>query len=149
MIKSRALKKSIFWIIGGAAALYFISRLQFGRKANFILQSVKPGGTILQPIVKVQILVQNPTNQKVVVKSIVGSVYVDDKFLAYVSSFGDQIIEGNAESLVTINARPGVIGVFQTLKQLVTQPIGNIKIRFSGSANIDGTNIPIEITQGL
>lgn len=137
------------WIVGGAAALYLLARFQFSKKANFIFQSVKPGGTLLQPLVNIKMLVQNPTNQRVVIKSIVGSVYVDDKFLAYVSSFGDQVIEGNAESVLNLTARPGALGVFQTLKQLVTQPIGSIQVRFSGSANVDGVNVPIEQTQSL
>ena len=92
-------------------------------------------------------LVQNPTNQRVIVKSVVGSVYVNDKFLATVSAFGDQVIEGNAESVLNITARPGAIGVFNTLKELITQPIGSNVIRFSGSANVDGVNVPVEQTQ--
>lgn len=143
------MKKTLIWIVGGAAALYFLARFQFSKKANFIFQSVKPGGTVLQPLVNIKMLVQNPTNQRVVIKSIVGSVYVDEKFLAYVSSFGDQVIEGNAESVLNLTARPGALGVFQTLKQLVTQPIGSIQVRFSGSANVDGVNVPIEQTQSL
>lgn len=148
-IKSLRLKKTLLFLVGGAAALYFLARFQFSKKANFILQSVKPGGTLFQPLVNIKILVQNPTNQRVVIKSIVGSVFVDDKFLAYVSSFGEQVIQGNAESVLNLTARPGALGVFNTLKQLVTQPIGNIQVRFSGTANIDGVNVPIEQTQGL
>ena len=145
--KTIRLKKTIFWIVGGAAALYFLARYSFGKKANFILQSVKPGGTVFSPLVTIKLLVQNPTNQRVTIKSIVGSIYVADKFLAYISSYGDQVIEGNAESVLTLTARPTAFGVFQSLKQLVSQPIGQIEIRFSGTANVDGINVPIEQSQ--
>lgn len=138
------MKKPILWILGGATVLYFLARYSFSRKANFVLQSIKPGGSILSPRVLITFAVQNPTNQRITVKSVVGSVYVDDKFLANVSSYGDQTIQPNAESLFTVTARPSAVGVFQSLKQLVTQPIGNIEIRFSGSANVDGINVPIE-----
>lgn len=103
----------------------------------------------MAPKVNISMLVQNPTNQRVVIKSIVGSVYVGGKFLAYVSSYGDQVIEGNAESVLNLTARPTAVGVFQSLKELVTQPLGTIEIRFSGTANVDGINVPIEQSQTL
>ena len=103
----------------------------------------------MAPRVIITFAVQNPTNQKIVVKSVVGSVYVADKTLASVSSFGDQTIQPNSESVFTVTARPSAIGVFQSLKELITQPIGNIEIRFSGTANVDGINVPIEQTQTL
>ena len=143
------MKKPILWILGGAAALYFLARYSFSQKANFVLQSIKPGGSLLSPRILITFAVQNPTNQRITVKSVVGSIYVDDKFLANVSSYGDQTIQPNAESLFTITARPSVVGVFQSFKELFTQPLGNIEIRFSGSANVDGINLPIEQTQKL
>jgi LEA14-like dessication related protein len=147
--KPSRLKKAIFWVVGGAAALYFLARYSFSQKAIFLLRSVKPSGTILQPTVTVEIAVQNPTNQRITLKSISGSVFVNDKYLANVSSFGDQIITGNSESIVKVTARPSGVGVFQSVRQLLTQPIGTIQVRFSGSANVDGINIPIEETKTL
>jgi LEA14-like dessication related protein len=147
--KPSRLKKAIFWVVGGAAALYFLARYSFSQKAIFLLRSVKPSGTILQPTVTVEIAVQNPTNQRITLKSISGSVFVNDKYLANVSSFGDQVITGNSESIVKVTARPSGVGVFQSIRQLLTQPIGTIQVRFSGSANVDGINIPIEETKTL
>lgn len=135
--------------MGGAAALYFLARYSFSQKAIFLLRSVKPSGTILQPTVTVEIAVQNPTNQRITLKSISGSVFVNDKYLANVSSFGDQVITGNSESIVKVTARPSVLGVFQSVRGLLTQPIGTIQVRFSGTANVDGINIPIEETKTL
>lgn len=143
------MKKAIFWVVGGAAALYFLARYSFSQKAIFLLRSVKPSGTILQPTVTVEIAVQNPTNQRITLKSISGSVFVNDKYLANVSSFGDQVIAGNSESIVKVTARPSGLGVFQSVRELLTQPIGTIQVRFSGSANVDGINVPIEETKTL
>jgi LEA14-like dessication related protein len=147
--KPSRLKKAIFWVVGGAAALYFLARYSFSQKAIFLLRSVKPSGTILQPTVTVEIAVQNPTNQRITLKSISGSVFVNDKYLANVSSFGDQVITGNSESIVKVTARPSGVGVFQSVRQLLTQPIGTIQVRFSGTANVDGINIPIEESKTL
>lgn len=135
--------------MGGAAALYFLARYRFSQKASFILQSVKPAGTLFSPIVNVKMLVQNPTNQKIVIKSIVGTLSVGGKFLANISSFGDQVITANSESILNITARPSAIGIFNTFKQLITQPIPGTQIVFSGTANVDGVNVPIEQSQTL
>lgn len=147
--KPSRLKKAIFWVVGGAAALYFLARYSFSKKAIFLLRSVKPSGTILQPTITVEIAVQNPTNQRITLKSISGSIFVNDKYLANVSSFGDQIIAGNSESIVKVTARPSGLGVFQSVRELLTQPIGTIQVRFSGTANVDGINVPIEETKTL
>lgn len=146
---AQALKKTIFWVIGGAAALYFLARFRFSQKASFILRSVRPGGTLLAPIVKIQMTVQNPTNQRILIKSIVGELSVAGKFLANVSSFGDQVIAANSESTLNLTARPSAIGVFNTLRQLITQPIPGTQIVFSGTANVDGVNVPVEQSQTL
>jgi LEA14-like dessication related protein len=143
------LKNAIFWVVGGAAALYFIARYRFSQKANFLLRSVKPTGTILQPTVTVEIAVQNPTNQRIILKSISGSLFINDKYLANVSSFGDQIIAGNSESIVKVTARPSAVGVFQSVRELLSKPIGTMQVRFSGTANVDGINIPIDQTNTL
>ena len=143
-LKKAALKKTIFWLIGGAAALYFLARYSFSQKAIFLLRSVRPSGTLLRPTFTVEIAVQNPTNQRVVLKSLAGSVYVQDKYLGNVASFGDQFIEPNSESILKLTARPNAMGVFSSIKELLTQPVGSVSVRFTGSANVDGTNIPIE-----
>lgn len=93
--------------------------------------------------------VQNPTNQRILIKSIVGTLSVGGKFLANVSSFGDQVISANSESVLNITARPSALGVFNTLRQLITQPIPGTLIEFSGTANVDGVNVPVEQSQTL
>ena len=143
------MKKAIFWVVGGAAALYFLARYSFTQKAVFMLRSLRPGGSILSPTINLEIAVQNPTNQRIVVKSISGTVYVNDKYLANVSSFGDQVIAGNSESILKLTARPSGLGVFQSVRELLSTPIGQIQVRFSGSANVDGINVPIEETKTL
>lgn len=143
------MKKTLFWLVGGAAALYFIARFRFSQKANFILQSVRPGGTLIAPVVNIRMLVQNPTNQRVVIKSIVGNLSINGKFLAYVSSFGDQVINPNSESIFNLTARPSAIGVFNTLRQLITEPIPGTVISFRGTANVDGVNVPVDQSQTL
>jgi len=135
--------RNIFWVVGGVAAIYLLSKLRFGQKANFFLRSLRPGGTLLAPTINVEMAVQNPTNQTITIKSITGSVSVNDKYLANVSAFGDQKVLPNSESVLRLTARPSAFGVFESVRELLTQPIGTIAASFQGTANVDGLVVPI------
>ena len=140
------MKKTFFWLLGGAAAIYLFSKLSFRNKANFLLKGVSVGGSVLSPRIKTLIAIQNPTNNKMTLKSLSGALYVNDKYLANVSSFGDQVILPNSENVIELTARPSAIGIFNSVKELLTTPTGNIKASFNGSGNIDGFNIPFNET---
>ena len=135
--------RNLFWVVGGVAAIYLLSKLRFGQKANFMLRSLRPGGTLLAPTINVEMAVQNPTNQTITIKSITGSVSVNDKYLANVSAFGDQKVLPNSESILRLTARPSAFGVFESVREILTQPIGTIAASFQGTANVDGLVVPI------
>ena len=135
--------RNIFWVVGGVAAIYLLSKLRFGQKASFMLRSLRPGGTLLAPTINVEMAVQNPTNQTITIRSITGSVSVNDKYLANVSAFGDQKVLPNQESILRLTARPSATGVFQSIREILTQPVGSIAASFQGTANVDGLVVPI------
>ena len=139
--------KRIFWIIGGAAALYFLSRYKFSQKANFLLRSVRVGGGLFSPIINIDLAVQNPTNSRVTFKSISGSLSVNDQFLANVSAFGDQVINPNSETILKLQARPSATGIFSSVRELLSAPMGELTVNFTGSANLDGITYPINETK--
>jgi len=141
--------RNIFWVVGGVAAIYLLSKLRFGQKANFMLRSLRPGGTLLAPTINVEMAVQNPTNQTITIKSITGSVSVNDKYLANVSAFGDQKVLPNQESILRLTARPSATGVFQSIRELLTQPVGSIAASFQGTANVDGLVVPISESRNI
>ena len=141
--------KNLFYLIGGATALFLLSRFRFGQKAIFQLRSLRPGGSILQPTINVQLAVQNPTNTTIKIKSITGAISVNDKYLANVSAFGDQTVAPNSESTLRLVARPSALGVFESVRQLLTAPAGEVAAKFEGSANVDGIVIPIIETRRL
>lgn len=141
--------KNLFWIIGGAAAVFLLSRYRFGQKATFLLRSLRPGGSILQPTISVEMAVQNPTNQTIKIKSITGDISVNDKYLANVSAFGDQTVLPNSESTLRLVARPTAIGIFESVREILTSPGGKAVASFQGSANVDGIVVPISETRRL
>jgi LEA14-like dessication related protein len=141
--------KNLFYLIGGAAALFLLSRFRFGQKAIFQLRSLRPGGSLLQPTINVELAVQNPTNTTIKIKSITGSISVNDRFLANVSAFGDQTVAPNSESTLRLVARPSALGVFESVRELLTAAAGQVSATFRGSANVDGIVVPITETRRL
>jgi hypothetical protein len=135
--------RNILLIIGGAAALFFISRFRFGQKAVFNFRSLRPGGTLFAPVFNVDLAVSNPTNQTIVIKSITGTVNVKGSAVANVSAFGDQRVAANSESILKLQARPSAVGVFETVRELLKQPVGSTNVSFTGTANVDGIVVPV------
>lgn len=141
--------RNVFWIVGGAAALFLLSRYRFGQKAVFLLRSLRPAGSLLHPTIQVEMAVQNPTNQTIKIKSITGDLSVNDKYLANVSAFGDQTVLPNSESTIRLLARPSAVGIFESVREILTAPAGNAVAKFQGSANVDGLVVPVNETRRL
>jgi LEA14-like dessication related protein len=141
--------RNILLLVGGVAALFLLSRFRFGQKAIFQLRTLRPGGSLLQPTINVEMAVQNPTNSTIKIKSITGSLSLNNKYLANVSAFGDQTVAPNSESTLRLVARPSALGVFESVRELLTAPAGQVKAIFEGSANVDGIVVPITETRRL
>ena len=139
--------RNVIWLVGGAAALYLLSRYSFGQKTNFYLRKIRPSGTLTAPTISVELAAQNPTNQTATIKSITGTLYINGNAIASVSAFGDQKVAANSESTIKLIARPSAAGVFQTVKRIFTEKAGQIRATFTGTANVDGLVVPISETQ--
>ena len=140
------MNKTFYWIVGGVAVWYILSKTMLAKKVNLVLKDVRPGGKVLSPEINIDIAVQNPSNQQATLKSVTGNLYINDKFVANFTSFGDQLISPRAESIITIKAKPGLVGAYNTIKTLLTDRTGNLTASFNGSANVDGILIPINET---
>ncbi len=137
--------RNILFLVGGAAALFLLSRFRFGQKAVFSLRSIRPGGRLLSPVLNIELAAQNPTNSAITIRSITGDVSVKGSSVASVSAFGDQRIPANSETIIRLQARPSAIGIFQTVRDFFNKEKtpGPVNINFTGTANVDGLVVPI------
>lgn len=143
------MNKLFLWIAGAGLGIYLLSRVSLGKKLNFVFQSITTGGTFLQPTIDLTIAVQNPTNQTATIRSISGQVLLNNKFVSNISSFNQQTIQPNSESFLTIKARPSLIGVFTTIKNVLTNKTGNNVFTINGNANVDNVSLPFSIEQSI
>jgi hypothetical protein len=143
--------RNILFLVGGAAALFLLSRYRFGQKAVFSLRSIRPGGRLLSPVFNVELTAQNPTNTAITIRSITGNINVKGSTVASVSAFGDQRVAANSETVIKLQARPSAIGIFETVRDFFNKEKtpGPVTVNFNGTANVDGLVVPISDTQTI
>lgn len=137
--------KNLAYILGGGLALWLLTRVSLGKRLIFNFSGIQPKGKILNPILEITIAAQNPTNQRATINSITGTLFLDGKEISNISSFKQQTILPNAETFLTIDARPGLVGIVNVIRDLFSREKSkSYKFRFSGSANVDNIVIPID-----
>lgn len=111
---------------------------------SFTFKSLKIDWKKLQIIVGLGI--QNPSNGTAKLNSLVGSLFIDNKEIASVTSFQPLQIEANQVSILNVQLKPSLLGIFGTLKKLVKSKGANLKginAEFKGNANVDGFTFPV------
>jgi LEA14-like dessication related protein len=90
--------------------------------------------------------VYNPTTTPIEFNSVVGALLLNGKQIALVESFQQTTIEPTAKTNILITLRPSVVGIFQTIQDIVKAKLKGVKLSasFVGSANIDGITFPVE-----
>jgi len=128
--------------------LYLFSKSNAGKKLNVVFRGIgfKKSGGIL-PTIVANVALQNPTNTPLTFNSIVGNLYINDKFLGDVSQFGKSTVLPNSEQLYSLNLRAGAAGVVQTVYSLwLNRKSLKVVARFDANVNVDGFIIPINET---
>jgi LEA14-like dessication related protein len=140
------MKKNFLFIAAGAALIYFLLRKSsFAKNLIFSFNNIKPVGKWFNPELIITLSVQNPTNQAARISAISGTLYLGDKAISNISSFTQQIIQPQLESLISFSARPGVIGIANVLKEIWTgTKEKKYSFKFIGTANVDGILLPID-----
>lgn len=99
------------------------------------------------PILRVNIGIQNPSNQQFVVRSIVGQLQANGENIGNVSTFQATVINPNSEAILPVYVRLNPIGIVTDIIALI-QGGGGISqtIRLKGTANVNNTLAPIDVT---
>ena len=137
------MKKSIFWILAGAAAIYLLAKKSLASKLQFSFKSFSTSGSLTSPKINIHLSALNPSNQSAKINSIVGELYVNDNFIGDVTSFTAQTINPNAESDVSFVIKPSLLSGFTLVKNLILNKAKGYKFNFRGNANVNGIVVPI------
>lgn len=127
----------------GIAAWYFFTRAGALNNLNFVPLGlgVVPGG------VSVQLGVQNPTNTPITLNSFVGSLSISGSPVGSVSTFTPVTIAPNSQTPLSLYVGANYLGLASgVLNQLEgNEGSGNYNAVLSGTANVNGIALPINV----
>lgn len=130
----------------GAAVIYFLlGKKNLAKSATFSFE--KMGIDLRNKKIKLSLGANNPTNSSATLKSIIGNLYLAGKQVASVESFNTVQILPNAKTIVTIDVRPSLAGIWSTIKTILQnkgKSAAALKATFEGTANVDGISFPIK-----
>lgn len=138
-------KKSLIYVAGAAAAIYFgIQIMRYRQVANKLLYTL--GGVSIDGTkVKVTINILNPTGVSATIRSIAGDMLTSGNKIATLQYFGKTIVQPNASTSITIELVPSAVGLITTVANAI---YGGYKPNFKliGTANVNNISIPINVT---
>lgn len=127
----------------GAGAFYLMGRKTLAGAIRFSIESFKVKGMKIE----LGIGILNPTNQSALLKSIVCDVLVKGNTVATIEFYNTVKIVPNGKTKITMLVTPKGLGIITTILTL-TQKDGlkNLSASLIGTANIDNTALPVNVT---
>jgi hypothetical protein len=142
--------RQVFIIGGVILAVYLLGRRRLAANVKVLLRGVSFAGGLKKPTLSLRFGIQNPTDREAHLLSLVGKVDANGRTVADVSAFETVRILPNQETRYQVSVTPAAVGIIQTLAQFIRakerQPV---RVAFTGTANVDGLNIPIQQTATL
>ena len=144
------MRKYLLPLVGLAVVGYFlIRRSAFANNVQVVFKDISLRGTITRPRINVTLGIQNPTNSKATIKSILGNVLWNDQSFANVSSFKTIEILPNAESTFVVETRPDLLGASGVIVDIFRKGFKGGVIKFEGTINVNNINLPLNVTKNV
>ena len=133
------------------AIVYVLRKKSLVTNAKFSLENVAFNWTKKEVYVRMGIL--NPTNSEITINSILGSLFLNNNEVATIETFNKLLIGANAKTSLNLTMKPTLYGIFTSLKNVLSSKdcktlVKNYKVKFVGTANANGVNIPLEFYLG-
>ena len=136
--------KTLLGLAAGGLLLWFLmGKKKLAKATNFSME--KLSFDIKGKKIKLTLGANNPTGSSATLNSLVGALCIKGNQVSSVESFTKVKILPNAKSLITLDLKPSLIGIFATAKLLLSK--GGTKAldaTFVGNADVNGLIIPIK-----
>jgi hypothetical protein len=137
-------------IAGGAFVLSKMATANVASRLNFVLGGISTSFSGINPIVTVNLIVQNPTSGSFTVNSIVGNVLVNGALIGNISMFTPVQIPANGQVPLPLNILLNPVQVLTDVLNLLAGTAGSqVVVIVQGTANVDNLTIPIAIQYNL
>lgn len=134
----------VVWILGAGVLVYLLTRKTLAKNIKVIFRGLSFSGGLKKPSFLLRFAIQNPTASSATVQSLTGQVEMNGRTIADVSSFQSFSIDPNSEKVYTVTATPSGGGLVSTLVNYFrSKERQAVQVKFIGTANVDGLNIPL------
>lgn len=136
------------------AIVYVLRKKSLVDNAKFSLENVAFNWNKREVYVRMGIL--NPTNSEITITSILGSLFLNNNEVATIETFNKLLIGANAKTSLNLTMKPTLYGIFNSLMDIfksknateVKNLAKTYKVKFVGTANTNGINLPLEFYLG-
>lgn len=114
---------------------------------NFIFRGVAFAMDGVYPILRLNIGIQNPSNEQFVVRSLVGQLLCNGDNIGNVSTFQTVVVNPNSEAVLPVFVRLNPISIVSDIITLISGGGGlSQTIRLKATVNVNNMAAPVDIT---
>jgi len=112
---------------------------------NFFIRSISLAFDGITPVLRLNIAIQNPSNESFVIRSLVANVTANETIIGNISSFTTVAINPNAETILPVFVRLKTIAIVSDILTLIQNGSGiSQTIKIDGAANANNMVIPVK-----
>lgn len=127
----------------GLLAFYFFNQSRTLGYLNYYIQGVDLGFTGITPVLRINLGIQNPSNDSFQVKSIVGNLYANNSLIGNVSAFGTLNIPAASSVVYPLYIRMSLMGVVSDIVKIFEGGGITQQIEFDGAVNVNNITAPL------
>lgn len=117
---------------------------------NYYIKKLAVSFSGFTPLLKIDVAVQNPSNEQFVITSIAGDVKADGSVIGSGSLFQQVVIAPNSESVLPVVVRLSPLAVVSDLINIITKQSGiPMTVGFDGYVNANGFVTPIDLVYNV
>jgi LEA14-like dessication related protein len=139
-----AAKKWLAALVGAAAVYWIYSKYRFSNEVSFFVSRIGLGGSFLDPQIKIDVTVNNPTGISTTISNINAELFLDNgQKIADVYYNQKTNIRANSQVVLPLVAVTTLEGAILAVKEVIKTKSANFQL--TGTAAVDGVLLPYDI----
>lgn len=139
-----AAKKWLAALVGAAAVYWVYSKYRFSQGVSFVISRVGLGGSFLDPQIKIDVTVNNPTGISTTISNINAELFLDNgQKIADVYYNQKTNIAAYSQVVLPLVAVTTLEGAILAVKEVIRTKSANFQL--TGTAAVDGVLLPYDI----
>lgn len=139
--------KELAWLIAGGVVIYLYEQSKAAGNLTFFPGNITGiGNEGITPVVKADLIIQNPSNVDFTVSAVAANVYDNGYLVGNISNFNTVGIPHTSQITYPINIRLQLIGIANDLINALTGGGGGSHtLTVDGTVNGNGVQLPLKL----